>query len=87
MKSLKIKKVNIRSQKEPKFVIIGNYWDEETVSKVIELLHEYKELFPTNFLGMKALIVDLGVMKILHKPYVKLVKQRPYRLNLKYKEK
>jgi len=33
-KPLKTKKVNIGSEKEPKFVTIGGYWDEEIVSKV-----------------------------------------------------
>ena len=36
---------------------------------------------------MKGIIGDLGVMKITLKPNVKPVKQRPYRLNSKYKEK
>jgi len=36
---------------------------------------------------LKGIIGDLGVMKITLKPDTKLVKQRPYRLNLKYKEK
>lgn len=31
--------------------------------------------------------MDLGVMRITLKPDLKLVKQRPYRLNPKYKEK
>ena len=36
---------------------------------------------------MKGIIGDLGVMKIPLKPDTKPVKQRPYRLNQKYKEK
>lgn len=56
MKPLKTKKMNIGSEKEPKFAIIGDYWDEETVSKVTKLLHEYEELFPTKFLEMKGII-------------------------------
>jgi len=36
---------------------------------------------------MKSIIGDLGVMKNPLKHDVKLVKQRTYRLNLKYKEK
>ena len=36
---------------------------------------------------MKGIIGDLGVMKIPLKLDVKPVKQRPYRLNPKYKEK
>lgn len=79
--------MNIGSDKEPKFADIGYYWDEEIVSKVTKLLHEYQELFPTKFSDMKGIIGDLGVMKITLKPNLKSFKQRPYRLNLKYKEK
>ncbi len=86
-KTVKTKKVNIGSETEPKFATIGNYWDDETVGKVAELLHEYQDLFPTKFLEMKGIIGDLGVMKIPLKTSAKPVKQRPYRLNPKYKEK
>jgi len=78
--------VNIGLEKEPKFAIIGYYWDEETISKVTELLHEYQELFPTTFSEMKGIIGDLGVMKIPLKLDVKPFKQRPYMLNPKYNE-
>ena len=43
-----------------------------TVDKVVEL---------------KGIIRDLGVMKMMLKPDAKPIKQRPYHLNLKYKEK
>jgi len=36
---------------------------------------------------LKGIIGDLGIMKITSKPDVKLIKQRPYCLNQKYKEK
>lgn len=84
---VKMKHVNIGSEAEPKFMCIGDYWDEDTVGKVLEVLHEFRELFPTKFMELKGILRDLGVMEITLKPDVKLVKQRPYRLNLKYKEK
>ena len=71
----------------PKYATIGDYWDEEMVCKVTELLHEYQDLFPTKFSEMKGILGDIGVMKIPLKKDVKPVKQRPYRLNPKYKEK
>lgn len=86
-KPLKTRKVNIGSEVEPKYAIIGDYWDEDTVSKIKKLLHEYQELFPTNFSDMKGILGDLGVMKIPLNPYVNPVKQRSYRLNPKYKKK
>ena len=40
LKPLKIKKVNIGPSDNPKFANIGYYWDEETVAKITDLLHE-----------------------------------------------
>ena len=58
-KPLKIKKVNIGLPKNPKFANIGDYWDEETVVNIIYLLHEYQDLFTTNFSEMKGIVGDL----------------------------
>ena len=38
---LKIKKVDIGLEDNPKFSNIGDYWDEETVVKITNLLHEF----------------------------------------------
>lgn len=84
MKRLKTNKVNIGLEKEPKFAKIGNYWDEETSNKFTKLLHEYQDLFPTRFLEMRGIIEDLAIMKIPLKLDVKPIKQRPYRLKLKF---
>ena len=75
LKLLKIKKVNIGSLKNPNFANIGDYWDEETVAKITYLLHEYQDLFPTNFLEMKGIVGDLGDMKIPMRPDANTVKQ------------
>ena len=50
-------------------------------------LREYQDLFPTNFSNLKGIVGDLGAIKINMKPNAKSVKQRPYRMNPKYKEK
>ena len=71
----------------PKYATIGDYWDEEMVSKVTQLLHEYQDLFLMKFLEMKGILGDIGVLKIPLKSDVKPIKQRPYRLTPKYKEK
>ena len=73
-KPLKTRKVNIGLEVEVKYAAIGDYWDEDTVSKITNLLHEYKELFPTKFSNMKGIIGDLGVMRIPFKPNVKPIK-------------
>ena len=68
-------KVNIGLPENPKFTNIGDYWDEEMVAKITNLLHEYQDLFPTNFSEMKGIVDDLGEMKILLRPDAKPVKQ------------
>ena len=42
LKPLKIKKVNIGSPENLKFTNIGYYWDDETVEKITDLLHEFR---------------------------------------------
>jgi len=74
-------------EEQLKFSNVRENWDDETVSKINELLREYQELFPTNFSEMKGIVGDLGVMKIPLKVDVRPCKQHPYRMNPKYKEK
>ena len=71
----------------PRYATIGDYWDEEIVSKVTELLHEYQDLFLMKFSEIKGILGDIGVIKIPLKADAKSVKQCPYRLNPRYKEK
>jgi hypothetical protein len=61
--------------------------DDATIDKITELLHEYQDLFPTKFTEMKGIKGPMGEMRIPLKPDAMPVKQRPYRLNPKYKEK
>ena len=65
---LKIQKVNIGMEEEPKFMNIGDYWDEETMENIINLLHEFQDLFPMKFSKMKGILGDLGEIKIPLKP-------------------
>jgi len=66
---------------------IGDYWDDGIVDKVANLLYEYEDLFPTKFMELNGIIGDQGIIKIVLKPDAKSIKQRPCRLNPKYKEK
>jgi hypothetical protein len=47
--SIKVKKSNIGTIENPKMDSIGDYWDEQAVESVTELLREYSDLFPTTF--------------------------------------
>ena len=71
---LKIKKVNIGSSENQKFANIGDYWDDETVVKITDLLHQFQDLFPTKIFEMKGIVGDLGEMKIPFRPDAKPVK-------------
>ena len=46
---IKVKKVNIGTVENLKMAIIGDYWDEQTVDRITELLCQYIDLFPTTF--------------------------------------
>jgi hypothetical protein len=70
-----------------KLANVGDYWDAATIEKITELLHVYQELFPTKFTDMKGIKGTMGKMRITLKPDARPVKQRPYRLKPKYKEK
>jgi hypothetical protein len=84
---IKINKVNIGTEQEPKLENVGYYWDDATIGKITKLLHEYHDLFPTKFIDMKGIKGPMGEMNIPLKAYGRPVKQRPYRLNPKYKNK
>ena len=71
LQPLKLRKVNIGTEENPKFANIGDYWDNETMAQIIDLLHEFWDLFPMPFLEMKGILRDLGKMKISLKPDVK----------------
>ena len=44
---LRIQKVNIGMEENPKFANVKDYWGEETMAKIMDLLHEFQDLFPT----------------------------------------
>jgi hypothetical protein len=46
---IKVNKVNIGTIENPKMASMGDYWDEQTVERIIELLREYNDMFPKTF--------------------------------------
>ena len=73
-KNVKLKKVNIGTISDLEIASIVDYWDDETVGHIVELLQEYQGLFPTKFTYMKGILGDLSVMRIPLKEGAKLVK-------------
>jgi hypothetical protein len=57
---IKVNKVNIGIVENPKMVSIGDYWDEQIVEIITELLQYYSDLFPTTFTEMKGIEGELG---------------------------
>ena len=86
-KPLKLREVNIGIEEQPELAKIGDYRDDDTIGKVAELLMEYQDMFPMKFSELKGIIGDLAVMCITLKPDACPVKQQPYQLNPKYKNK
>jgi hypothetical protein len=84
---IEINKVNTGTKETSNLANVGDYWHVATIDKIMKLLHEYQDLFLTKFTNMKGIKGPMGEMRIPLKPDAKLVKQRPYRLNPKYKEK
>ena len=84
---IKIKKFNIGTKKTLKLANVGDYWDDVTIDKITELLHEYQDIFPTKFIDIKGIKGPMGEMRMPLKLGANPVKKKPYRLNPKYKEK
>jgi hypothetical protein len=61
---IKIKKVNIRTEETPNLANVRDYWDAATIDKITELLHEYRDSFPTKFTDMKGIKGPMGEMRI-----------------------
>ncbi|KAH9330126.1 hypothetical protein KI387_002234 [Taxus chinensis] len=78
---LKTKKVNIGSGEEPKETIIGDYWSENEVFKIIDLLQEFEDLFSHGYHELKGVHHSLGEMKIKLKDNAHPVRKRPYQIN------
>jgi hypothetical protein len=55
-----MRKVNIGMEENPKFAQIWDYWSEETIEKVSDLMQEYQDLFTTYFSEMKGIVGYLG---------------------------
>jgi CTP:phosphocholine cytidylyltransferase-like protein len=60
---IKVKKVNIGTNDNPKMASIGDYWDEQTIERITKLLREYNDLFPTTFIEMKGIAGEIVEMK------------------------
>jgi hypothetical protein len=67
-------KVNIGTKENPKFTNIGDYWNEEIVETIVDLLCKYHDLFSTTFSEMKGITREVREMNISLNPFVNLIK-------------
>ena len=81
----KTKEFNISSDDRPKMEKIGDYWNEEQTTEIVNLLKEFQDVFARDYKDLKGLVHEMGKMKIDIKPDIRPVKKRPYKLAHKYK--
>ena len=65
---------------------IGDYWSEEQMTEIVNLLKEFQDVFARDYKDLKGLVHEMGEMKIDIKPDAWTVKKRSYKLAHKYKE-
>lgn len=63
-KPMQMIKHNIGIEEKHKMATVGDYWDEEMVTQVVDLLKEYEDIFHSTFSEMKGTARELGEMKI-----------------------
>jgi hypothetical protein len=55
VKTLRVQNMKIGTKEKPKFANIGDYWNNESVENIANLLREYQDLSPKTFLEMKGI--------------------------------
>ena len=84
--NIKIKEVNIAKEGKPKMARIGDYWSEQQMIEIVDLLKEYQDVFARDYKDLKGLVEEKGEMKIDLLPQATPIKKRPYKLAHNYKE-
>jgi len=57
-------KINIDIESKMKMDIVGYYWTEEEVNKIVEVLVEYQDLFPQNMMELRGMNKEIGTIEI-----------------------
>ena len=83
---VKNKEVAISNDDRPKMARMGDYWNEEKTTEIVNLLKEFQDFFAQDYKDLKGLVQEMGEMRIEIKPDARLIKKRPYKLAHKYKE-
>ena len=83
---VKTKEVNISNDDQPKMARIGDYWDDDKMAEIVNLLKEFQDVFSQDYKELKGLVQEMGEMKIDIKLDARPIKKKPYKLAHKYKE-
>lgn len=63
-KPIKTKKHNILTEEKLKMEIVGDYWNEEIMTEIVDLVKEYQYIFPSIFYKIKGISGELGDMRM-----------------------
>ena len=66
----KTKEVDISNDDRPKLEKIGDYWNEQQTTEIVNLLREFQYVFARDYKDLKGLVQEMGEMKIDTKPDV-----------------
>ena len=67
---VKTKEVNISNDDRPKLAKIGDYWNEQQTTEIVNLLKEFQDVFDRDYKDLKGLVQEMGEIKIDTKPDV-----------------
>ena len=81
---VKTKEVNILNDDRPKMAWIGDYWDDEQTTEIVNLLKEFQDVFARDYKYLKGLVQEMGEMKIYIKLDARPIKKRSYKLAHEY---
>ena len=67
---VKIREFDISNDDRPKMAKIGDYWNEEQTTEVVNLLKEFQDVFARDYKDLKGLVHEMGEMNIDIKPNI-----------------
>ena len=65
---IKTKEFDISNDDRPKMEKIGDYWNEEQTTEIVNLLKEFQDVFTREYKYIKGLVHEMGEMNIDMKP-------------------
>ena len=57
---VKTKEVDISNDDRPKIANIGDYWNDQQTTEIVNLLREFQDVFARDYKDLKGLVQELG---------------------------